>query len=90
MSPEHRVVDEMWVLNVDNVAWTSKNLDLTGINWQKVASPNPLGGLKGHAAVGLSDKNNLIIFGGVSSSNQFTNSVVIFETQTRQWLTQDI
>lgn len=90
MSPEHRVVDEMWVLNVDNVAWTTKNLDLTGINWQKVSYPNPLGGLKGHTAVGLSDKNHLVIFGGVSSNNQSTNSVVIFETQTRQWQVQDI
>ena len=83
MSTEHRVVDELWVLNVDNVAWTSKNLDLTGINWQKVASPNPLGGLKGHAAVGLSDKNHLIIFGGVSTSNQFSSSVIVFDTHIR-------
>ena len=83
MSPEHRVVDEMWVLNVDNVAWTSKNLDLTGINWQKVASPNPLGGLKGHTAVGLSDKNHLIIFGGVSTSNQFSSSVLVFDSLIR-------
>ena len=83
MSSEHRVVDELWVLNVDNVAWTSKNLDLTGINWQKVASPNPLGGLKGHAAVGLSDKNHLIIFGGVSTSNQFSSSVLVFDSLIR-------
>jgi len=32
-SPEHKVIDDIWILNVDNVAWTSKNLDLSGINW---------------------------------------------------------
>jgi hypothetical protein len=63
----------MWVLNVDNVAWTSKNLDLSGITWQKISSPNPLGGVKGHSAVGLADKNHLIIFGGIKTSNQCIN-----------------
>ena len=68
-SPEHRVIDEMWVLNVDSVAWSSKNLDLTGINWQKVISPNPIGGLKGHATVGLAEKQILVVFGGVMANN---------------------
>jgi hypothetical protein len=32
-------------------------MDLTGIVWEKVNSTNPIGGLKGHSAIGLHDKN---------------------------------
>jgi len=35
-SPENNIIDELWALNLSNVAWSSKNLDVTGIVWEKI------------------------------------------------------
>jgi hypothetical protein len=34
--PENKLLNDMWILNTDNVAWNSKNMDLTGIVWERV------------------------------------------------------
>lgn len=72
-TPENKLLDDIWILNTDNVAWASKNSDISGIVWEKVQSTNPIGGIRGHAAVGLSDRHHLILFGGINAHNQALN-----------------
>ena len=51
VSPSNKLLDEMWLLNIDSVAWGAKALELPGIVWEKVTTLNSPGGLKGHKAV---------------------------------------
>lgn len=51
VSPDNSVLDELWMLNLDSVAWTSKTLELPGIVWEKIETFESIGGLYGHRAV---------------------------------------
>ncbi len=46
------MLDEMWTLNMDHVPWTSKQMELPGIVWEKVVQNtedgNYPGKLRGH------------------------------------------
>lgn len=83
VSPSNKILDEMWLLNIDSVAWGAKALELPGIVWEKVTTLNSPGGLKGHKAV--SDKQHLIVFGGTNKDNTSSNILRLYDTQSKQW-----
>jgi len=68
IAPENLLLDEMWCLNLDAVPWSSKQMELPGIVWEKInqksdnyKTPEKL---KGHKIVAHPDGQHLILFGG--------------------------
>jgi N-acetylneuraminic acid mutarotase len=70
------VLDELWALNMDSVAWASKTLELPGIVWEKLQGPGF--STRGHAAVAINSQ--LVIFGGIGADGECSNTLMVYDT----------
>jgi hypothetical protein len=82
VSPDNRILDDLWILSLDNVAWQSKNLELPGIVWSKVDHKGGFAGRRGHGAVAHPNMVKLIVFGGILSNNEFSNDLGEFDNES--------
>lgn len=73
-------IDELWSLNLDSVAWTSKTLELPGAVWERKQSAAGLA-LRGHRCAAY--KSLLLLFGGAASDGSCSNQLTLYDTQAQ-------
>lgn len=80
-----------WVINdaVYEDVWALENVH-TSANWVKRSSSAPTGlgapGLRGQSAVWHESTKTMIVFGGLRDDSRITHRVMIFNTQTNDWI----
>ena len=93
VSPDGRVLDELWTIDTASVNWNSKTLELPGVIYERQkyvgGGDNVPGSLRGHAAV-CYNESMIIIIGGARLDNTKSNEVFKYDVDSKEWSTVNL
>ncbi|CAD8118103.1 unnamed protein product [Paramecium sonneborni] len=78
--PENLLMDDVWQLSFENVAWETQSLELPGITWERLPFDD-MPAIKAHTMIQVSDKE-LLVYGGFNKLKQCQDRCLLLDIET--------
>ncbi|KAM3135972.1 hypothetical protein pb186bvf_011962 [Paramecium bursaria] len=75
--PENLLMDDVWELSFENVAWDTQSLELPGITWTKLPFSN-MPSVKGNSVIQVNE-SELISYGGFNKQKQVLDQCLLLD-----------